>query len=155
MYTHCRGFHLLSNDCGSSTNRASPSLSDSSFSVRCMSSGGNTLHPLDPPPSPTPCCPLFPPLCSWHRRLSLGSPSASLSSPRVAPPANPLDSVLSPGAPFSKPPLSSSQVILSPAFCSTSSPKKGRTTVSRSGSHLAPVKTVAPHTWWDKNQHQN
>lgn len=146
MSIHRRRFYLLSNDCGSSTNSASPSFSDSSFSVRCMSSGGNTLHPLAPPPSPTPCCPLFPPLCSWHRRLSLGSPSASLSSPRVAPPANPLDSVLSPGPPLSKPPLSSLQATLSSAFCSTSSPKKGRTTVSRSGSHSAPVKTVAPHT---------
>lgn len=58
--------YLLSNDCGSNTNSASPSFSDRSFSVRCMSSGGNTLQPLAPPPSPAPCSSLsrFPPLCS-------------------------------------------------------------------------------------------
>lgn len=149
-YSQCRWFYLLSNDCGSSTNSASPSFSDSSFSVRCMSSGGNNFHPLAPPPSPAPSSPLFPPLCSWHSRLSFGSPSASLTSPRVTAPAKPLASLLSPCSPFSKSPLPSSHTTPSSTSGSPSSRKRGRTTVSSTGSHSAPLGTVAPHTWRDQ-----
>lgn len=119
-----------------------------------MSAGGNNLHPLPPPPSSAPCLPLSPALCSWHSRVSLGSPKASLTSPRVTAPANPIISLLSPGPPFSKSPLAS--LFASPPFTSeySTSPRKGRTTVNNTGSHSAPVWIGAPQTSRVENKSQ-